>query len=191
MLRRVKKITIDLLKRLLFSIISLVLLLPILFVLCVLIFFEDGLPVFFLQERVGKKANTFRIIKLRTMKVGTPNIATDKLSYSERYILRTGKVLRKFHIDELPNLFNVIKGDMNLIGYRPSLNTQYDLNDLRMEFNIFHNKPGITGLAQIKGGDNLSIRNKVKYERFYLEKKSLKLDFYILLKTFLSNEKLQ
>ena len=191
MFRRVAKITIDLLKRLLFSIIFLVLLLPILFVVCVLIFFEDGLPVFFLQERIGKKANRFRIIKLRTMKVGTPNLATDKLSCPERYVLKTGKVLRKFHIDELPNLFNVIKGDMNLIGYRPSMNSQYDLNDLRIKFNIFQNKPGITGLAQVKGGDNLSIRNKVKFERFYSEKKCLKLDFLILLKTFLSNEKLQ
>jgi len=162
-----------------------------LFVVCVLIFFEDGLPVFFLQERIGKKANRFRIIKLRTMKVGTPNLATDKLSCPERYVLKTGKVLRKFHIDELPNLFNVIKGDMNLIGYRPSMNSQYDLNDLRIKFNIFQNKPGITGLAQVKGGDNLSIRNKVKFERFYSEKKCLKLDFLILLKTFLSNEKLQ
>jgi O-antigen biosynthesis protein WbqP len=191
MFRRVKKITIDLFKRLLFSIISLVLLLPILFVLCVLIFLEDGLPVFFLQERVGKKAHEFRIIKLRTMKVGTPNIATEKLSSPGRYVLKTGKVLRKFHIDELPNLINVIKGDMNLIGYRPSLNSQHDLNNLRMEFDIFQNKPGITGLAQVKGGDNLSIRDKVKYERFYAEKQSLKLDFYILLKTILSNEKLQ
>ena len=80
---------------------------------------------------------------------------------------------------------------MNLIGYRPSLNSQHDLNTLRIKFNIFQNKPGITGLAQVKGGDNLSIRNKVRYERFYLEKQSLKLDFYILLKTILSNEKLQ
>jgi O-antigen biosynthesis protein WbqP len=125
------------------------------------------------------------------MKVGTPNLATDKLSCTEKYVLTTGKILRKFHIDELPNLFNVIKGDMNLIGYRPSLNSQHDLNDFRMEFNIFQNKPGITGLAQVKGGDNLSIRNKVKYERFYSEKQSLKLDLYILSKTILSNEKLQ
>lgn len=191
MFRRVTKITVDLLKRLLFCIISLILLIPILFVLCFLIFIEDGLPVFFLQERVGKKGNKFRIIKLRTMKVGTPNLATNKLSCFGRYVLNTGKVLRKFHLDELPNLFNVIKGEMNLIGYRPSLNSQHDLNDLRMEFNIFQNKPGITGLAQVRGGDNLSIRNKVKYERFYLEKQSLKLDFYILLKTILSNEKLQ
>ena len=191
MFRRIKKITLAFLKRLLFSIVSLVLLLPILFVLCILIFVEDGLPVFFLQERVGERYNKFRIIKLRTMKVGTPNLATDKLSSSGRYVLRTGKILRKFHLDELPNLFNVIKGDMNLIGYRPSLNSQHDLNILRMEFNIYQNKPGITGLAQVKGGDNLSIRNKVKYERFYSEKQSLKLDFYILLKTILSNEKLQ
>lgn len=191
MFRRIKKIIVDFLKRLSFSIISLVLLLPILFVLCFLIFVEDGLPVFFLQERVGEKENKFRIIKLRTMKVGTPNLATDQLSSSGRYVLKTGKILRKFHLDELPNLFNVIKGDMNLIGYRPSLNSQHDLNIQRIEFNIFQNKPGITGLAQVKGGDNLSVRNKVKYERFYLEKQSLKLDFYILLKTILSNEKLQ
>lgn len=191
MFRRIKKITVDFLKRLLFSIVSIVLLLPILFVLCFLIFVEDGFPVFFLQERVGEKGNKFRIIKLRTMKVGTPNLATDKLSFSGRYVLKTGKIFRKFHLDELPNLFNVIKGDMNLIGYRPSLNSQHDLNILRIEFNIFQNKPGVTGLAQVKGGDNLSIRNKVKYERFYLAKQSLKLDFYILLKTILSNEKLQ
>ena len=191
MFRRIKKITVAFLKRLLFSIVSLVLLLPTLFVLCILIFVEDGLPVFFLQERVGERNNKFRIIKLRTMKVGTPNLATDQLSSSGRYVLKTGKILRKFHLDELPNLFNVIKGDMNLIGYRPSLNSQHDLNIQRIEFNIFQNKPGITGLAQVKGGDNLSIRNKVKYERFYSEKQSLKLDFYILLKTILSNEKLQ
>ena len=191
MLRRVTKITVDFLKRLLFSIISITLLIPILFVLCVLIFIEDGFPVFFLQERVGKKGNKFRIIKLRTMKVGTPNLAIDKLSCFGRYVLKTGKVLRKFHLDELPNLFNVIKGEMNLIGYRPSLNSQHDLNILRIKFNLFQNKPGITGLAQVKGGDNLSVRNKVRYERFYSEKQSLKLDFYILLKTILSNEKLQ
>ena len=190
MFRRIKKITLSFLKRL-FFIVSFVLLLPILLVLCFLIFFEDGIPVFFVQERLGKEENKFRIYKLRTMKVGTPNLATDKLPSSRKYILKTGKILRKFHFDELPNLLNVIYGDMNLVGYRPSLNSQHELNCLRRKFNIFQNEPGITGLAQVKGGDNLSIRNKVRYERFYSEKQNVKLDIYILLKTILFNEKLQ
>lgn len=120
------------------------------------------------------------------MKKGTPNVATHLLENPEKYILKIGKLLRKSSLDELPNLINVIQGEMAFIGPRPALYNQNDLMELRILNGVEGLMPGITGWAQVNGRDDISIVEKVRYEKEYLQNKSLKLDFIILLKTFLN-----
>jgi O-antigen biosynthesis protein WbqP len=117
------------------------------------------------------------------MKLHTPELPTHLLINSEKYVLKTGKLLRRYSLDELPNLFNILKGDMVFVGPRPALHNQQDLIDLRTQNGIDQLKPGITGWAQINGRDELSIQDKVKYEKEYLDKRSLRFDFKIILMT--------
>jgi len=126
------------------------------------------------------------MFKFRTMKKDTPNIATHLLIDPEKYLLRIGKVLRKLSFDELPNLINIIKGEMVFVGPRPALFNQYDLMELRTKYGIEKLKPGITGWAQINGRDEISIQKKVSLEQEYLNKKSLLFDVKIFFLTFVS-----
>ncbi len=144
---------------------------------------EDKLPVIYTQKRVGLYSSYFKIYKFRTMKLHTPELPTHLLINSEKYVLKTGKLLRRYSLDELPNLFNILKGDMVFVGPRPALHNQQDLIDLRTQNGIDQLKPGITGWAQINGRDELSIQDKVKYEKEYLDKRSLRFDFKIILMT--------
>ena len=166
------------------ALILFVILLPIFLLLGFLIFIQDGFPVFFKQKRVGVNYSFFYIYKFRTMKQDTPNVATHLLKNPEHYLLKIGALLRKLSLDELPNLINIIKGEMVFVGPRPALYNQDDLMALRVAAGVDKLIPGITGWAQVNGRDELSLEQKVALEKEYLVKKSLTVDFQILIKTF-------
>ena len=159
---------------------------PIFFIVTVLIIFDDGFPVFFTQKRVGKDYSFFKLYKFRTMKKNTPNVATHLLENPEKYVLKVGSTLRKLSLDELPNLINIVKGEMVFVGPRPALYNQDDLMQLRIAAGVSHLKPGLTGWAQINGRDEISLEEKVALEKEYLEKKSFAFDVKIFFMTFLS-----
>ena len=166
------------------ALILFLILLPIFLLVGLLIFIQDGLPVFFKQKRVGVNYSFFYIYKFRTMNKDTPNVATHLLSNPEQYLLKIGALLRKLSLDELPNLINIIKGEMVFVGPRPALYNQDDLMALRVAAGVDKLIPGITGWAQVNGRDELSLEQKVALETEYLVKKSLTVDFQILIKTF-------
>ncbi len=141
--------------------------------------------VLFWSERIGKDNIIFSMPKFRTMKTDTPQLATHLLQDPESFYTPLGKVLRKYSLDELPQIFSVIKGDMSLVGPRPALFNQYDLMELRKKKGVDKLKPGITGLAQINGRDEMSIPDKVRYDEDYLQRSSMRLDLYILWLTLL------
>ena len=157
---------------------------PIFLIVALAIFIEDGLPVFFTQKRVGINYIFFHIYKFRSMKRDTPNVATHLLSNPAQYLLKIGGLLRKLSLDELPNLINIIKGEMVFVGPRPALYNQDDLMALRVATGVDKLKPGITGWAQINGRDDISIEKKVELEQEYLHKRSTLLDIEIIIKTF-------
>ena len=167
--------------------ISLVILLgltPIFLLIIFAILIEDGYPFFFNQKRVGINYSFFNIYKFRSMKKNTPNVATHLLTNPDQYLLNIGKFIRKTSLDELPNLINIIKGEMVFVGPRPALYNQDDLMTLRVATGVDKLKPGITGWAQINGRDEISIEKKVQLEQEYLYKKSFLFDIEIIIKTF-------
>jgi O-antigen biosynthesis protein WbqP len=148
------------------------------------IFIEDGMPIFFKQKRVGINYTFFNIYKFRSMKKNTPNVATHLLENPMQYLLKIGGLLRKLSLDELPNLINIVKGEMVFVGPRPALYNQDDLMALRVASGVHKLKPGITGWAQINGRDDISIEKKVQLEQEYLHKRSTLFDIEIIIKTF-------
>jgi O-antigen biosynthesis protein WbqP len=162
----------------------LVILSPLFLIVALLILIEDGFPVFFTQRRVGINYTFFYIYKFRSMKKNTPNVATHLLTNPGQYLLKIGKFIRKTSLDELPNLINIIKGEMVFVGPRPALYNQNDLMALRVTAGVDKLKPGITGWAQINGRDGISIEKKVELEKEYLQKKSFLFDIEIIIKTF-------
>jgi O-antigen biosynthesis protein WbqP len=162
----------------------LVLFSPIFLTVGLFIVIEDGFPVLFSQKRVGINYTFFKIYKFRSMKRNTPNVATHLLTNPEKYLLKIGKFIRKTSLDELPNLINIIKGDMVFVGPRPALYNQDDLMGLRIAAGVDKLKPGITGWAQVNGRDEISIQDKVAFETDYLQKKSLFFDMKIIFRTF-------
>jgi O-antigen biosynthesis protein WbqP len=168
----------------LMALIMLLLLAPLFVVVGLAIFIEDGAPIFFVQKRVGKDYSFFYLYKFRTMKKDTPNVATHLLDNPKQYLLRLGGLLRKLSLDELPNLINIVRGDMNFIGPRPALYNQEDLMALRVAAKVHTQKPGITGWAQINGRDTISLEEKVALETYYKNNHSLTLDFKIIWRTF-------
>jgi O-antigen biosynthesis protein WbqP len=161
-----------------------VILSPIFMAVALAIFIEDGSPIFFKQKRVGVNYMFFNIYKFRSMKKNTPNVATHLLENPGQYLLIIGSLLRKLSLDELPNLINIIKGEMVFVGPRPALYNQDDLMTLRVATGVDKLKPGITGWAQINGRDDISIEKKVQLEQEYLYKRSILFDFEIIIKTF-------
>jgi O-antigen biosynthesis protein WbqP len=157
---------------------------PIILIVGFTILIEDGFPIFFTQKRVGIDYSFFKIYKFRSMKKNTPNVATHLLTDPEQYLLKIGKLIRKISLDELPNLINILKGEMVFVGPRPALYNQDDLMILRVATAVDKLKPGITGWAQINGRDDISIERKVQLEQEYLQKKSFLFDVEILIKTF-------
>ena len=168
----------------LFALVILIVLSPIFLFIAFAILIEDGYPFFFNQKRVGINYSFFNIYKFRSMKKNTPNVATHLLINPDQYLLKIGKFIRKTSLDELPNLINIIKGDMIFVGPRPALYNQDDLMALRVKAGVDKLKPGITGWAQINGRDEISIEGKVALEKEYLAKKSFLFDIEILIKTF-------
>jgi O-antigen biosynthesis protein WbqP len=168
----------------LFALMILIVLSPIFLAVALVIFIEDGSPIFFKQKRVGVNYTFFNIYKFRSMKKNTPNVATHLLENPASYLLRIGGLLRKLSLDELPNLINIIKGEMVFVGPRPALYNQDDLMVLRVATGVDKLKPGITGWAQINGRDDISIEKKVQLEQEYLYKRSTLFDIQIIIKTF-------
>jgi O-antigen biosynthesis protein WbqP len=168
----------------LFAIVILIALSPIFLFVALAILIEDGYPFFFNQKRVGINYSFFNIYKFRSMKKNTPNVATHLLTNPDQFLLKIGKFIRKTSLDELPNLINIIKGEMVFVGPRPALYNQHDLMALRVAIGVDKLKPGITGWAQINGRDDISIENKVQLELEYLQKKSFLFDIEIVIKTF-------
>ena len=166
------------------ALLLLMLLSPIFIVVGLAIFLEDGAPIFFVQKRVGKDYSFFSLYKFRTMKKNTPNVATHLLEHPEQYLLSIGGLLRKLSLDELPNLINIIKGEMVFVGPRPALYNQEDLMALRVAAGVDSLMPGITGWAQINGRDTISLSAKVALEKEYLEKQCFWLDIQIVWGTF-------
>jgi O-antigen biosynthesis protein WbqP len=164
-----------------------VILLPLLIcpmiLLALLIRFGSKGPVIYWSKRIGKDNKIFEMPKFRSMKIDTPQVATHLLDNDPNYFIPFGRFIRQTSLDEIPQIFSIIKGDMVFVGPRPALFNQVDLIELRKSFGVDKLTPGITGLAQIKGRDNLSIIDKVNLDAEYLAKKSIFLDLKIMLLT--------
>jgi O-antigen biosynthesis protein WbqP len=160
--------------------------LPVFVLISLLIKFDSKGPIFFKQKRIGINKTLFYIYKFRTMKIDTPkDTPTHMLENPERHITKLGKFLRKTSLDELPQILNILKGDMSFIGPRPALWNQYDLIEQRDKYAVHNLYPGITGHAQIKGRDTLTISDKAALDGEYVRKISLWLDVKIFLETFI------
>lgn len=166
-----------------FSFILLVFLSPLFLIIGIMIKVNSKGPVFFTQMRIGKNNELFKFYKFRSMKCGTPNVATDKLDSSICYITKTGKILRKTSMDELPQIINILKGEMAFVGPRPALYNQYELKELRTKAGVHKLLPGVTGWAQINGRDNNNDFEKTGHDSDYLNNKSLWLDMRIVFRT--------
>lgn len=140
-------------------------------------------PAIHWSDRVGRSNVIFRMPKFRTMKIDTPNVATDLLDYPERYITPLGRFLRLTSFDELPQIWSILKGDMSFVGPRPALFNQYDLIALRTKTGLHELIPGLTGWAQVNGRDILTDQDKVRYDNEYRQRQSMLFDLYILWRT--------
>ena len=160
------------------------LVLPILF-LALLVRLTSTGPAFHWSSRVGHNSNHFYMPKLRTMLTGAPDVATHLFKSPEKYVTPIGRILRKSSLDELPQVWSVIKGDMVFVGPRPALFNQNDLISQRTDRGVDTLVPGITGWAQIQGRDELPIPEKVEMDVYYLEHRSFWLDLKILWHTFI------
>ncbi|SDH61662.1 MULTISPECIES: sugar transferase [Halanaerobium] len=168
-----------------FSLILSVLLAPFLLLIALLIRLESkGSPIF-AQKRVGQHSKPFTIYKFRTMRINTPDVPTNEFNDRDHYITKMGKFLRVTSLDELPQLFNILKGDMSFVGPRPPLFSQSELVVNRKEHGVDKFKPGITGWAQINGRDDIDDEQKFEYDLYYKRNHSLMLDFKIVVITFL------
>lgn len=169
------------------SFIGLIVLSPLLLVLVILIKLDSKGPILFRQKRIGRNKKHFYILKFRTMRIDTPkDTPTHMLENPEQWITKVGKFLRKTSLDEIPQIINIIKGDMSIIGPRPALWNQYDLIEERDKYNVHKLYPGLTGYAQINGRDELPIPDKAKLDGYYFEHISLWLDIKIFFGTIVS-----
>ena len=169
----------------LFGAVSLIIILsPILLVLSILVKLTSKGPVIHWSKRIGRDNEVFLMAKFRTMKIETPQIATHLMSDPDSYLTSIGGYFRRKSLDELPQLVNILKGEISFVGPRPALFNQEDLIEARTKVKVHSIRPGITGWAQIHGRDEIPIPQKVEYDNYYLENRSLFLDFRILLETF-------
>ena len=169
----------------LLALIGTILLSPLMLVIAILIKLESKGPVLFKQKRIGKHKRRFMVYKFRTMRVDTPkDMPTHLLQDPTAFITKIGAFLRKSSLDELPQLFNILKGDMLLIGPRPALFNQYDLEKARDSYGANALKPGITGYAQVMGRDELPILIKARYDGDYVKRVSFIFDIKIIIMTF-------
>lgn len=166
------------------ALIALIVLSPVLLILSILVKMTSKGPIFFKQKRVGIYKTYFYIWKFRTMRVDTPkDVPTHLFSNPEQFITPIGRFLRKTSLDELPQLFNIAAGQMAIVGPRPALWNQYDLIEKRDKYGANDVLPGLTGLAQINGRDELEISKKAKLDGIYVKKMSFLFDICIIVKT--------
>jgi len=157
-----------------------------LILVCFILKLSSSDSVFYFSRRIGRHNKIFMMPKFRTMKKGTPDVATHLLKNPHLQITRIGFFLRKYSIDEWPQLWSIFVGDMSFVGPRPALFNQYYLISLRGKFGVDQLTPGLTGLAQVHGRDALTLGQKVKFDVIYLQNKSIWLDFKVLYLTFLA-----
>lgn len=169
------------------ALMGIIILSPILLILCIAIKIDSRGPIIFKQKRVGLNKSHFNILKFRTMKVDTPKeMPTHLLENPDFFITKVGKFLRKTSLDELPQLFNILKGDMAVIGPRPALWNQYDLIEERDKYQTNNIRPGLTGLAQISGRDELAIPVKAKIDGDYAQNISFVMDIKCFIGTIVA-----
>lgn len=166
-----------------FAICMMFLLLVPMLVIAILVKLTSKGPALHWSERVGQNSNIFLMPKFRTMHAGTPQVATHLINDPAQYVTPFGRLLRKFSLDELPQLWSIFAGDMSVVGPRPALFNQKDLISLRKKKGIDALKPGLTGLAQVSGRDDLELDEKVDYDLDYLNRQSLRLDIQLILAT--------
>ncbi|CUP17056.1 sugar transferase [Clostridium disporicum] len=167
------------------SLISIIILSPVMLLIAVIIKCTSEGPIFFKQRRIGINNTEFQIYKFRTMRIDTPNVATHLLENPDQWITPIGKFMRKTSLDELPQLFNILKGDMSIVGPRPALYNQYDLKEMRTKLGVHEILPGLTGWAQVNGRDTIELWEKVKYDKYYLDNKRFLFDIKIIFLTVL------
>ncbi|MBQ8985565.1 sugar transferase [Candidatus Saccharibacteria bacterium] len=153
-------------------------------VIAISVFISDPGPIFYTQKRFGKNKKYFYIIKYRTMKVNTPDLPTDKLKNPEQYVTGCGKILRRFSLDELPQLFNILVGQMSFVGPRPALWNQTELMKMRDKNGSSLLRPGLTGWAQINGRDDIPEKLKAKFDGEYAQRISFLFDCKCFFGTF-------
>ncbi|MFB1052059.1 sugar transferase [Paraliobacillus sp. JSM ZJ581] len=169
------------------SLIGFIMLLPIYIILTIAIKLESKGPVLFKQKRIGINKTHFNMLKFRTMRIDTPkDTPTHLLENPEQYITKMGKFLRKTSLDELPQIWNIITGQMSIIGPRPALWNQYDLINERNKYGANNVPPGLTGWAQINGRDELAIEIKAKLDGEYVQKVSFRMDVKCFFGTIVS-----
>jgi len=161
-----------------------ILLFPLLFVAFLVCVTSPG-PVIYWSDRVGRRNRIFKMPKFRSMRIDTPAVATHLLQNPDQWLTPIGSFLRKSSLDELPQLWTILKGDMSFVGPRPALFNQHDLIALRTDAGIHELLPGLTGWAQINGRDELPIPEKVKLDAEYLKRRTLGFDMWILWLTLL------
>lgn len=167
------------------ALLGLVVLSPIFIILCVWIKLDSKGPIFFKQKRIGKDKSYFNILKFRTMSIDTPHdMPTHMLSDPDQYITKAGHFLRKTSLDELPQIINILKGEMSIIGPRPALWNQYDLIEQRDQYHANDVRPGLTGWAQVNGRDELEIDVKAKLDGEYVKHISFLFDLKCFVMTF-------
>ena len=154
-------------------------------IISLIIKLDSSGPIIFWSKRVGKNDLLFLMPKFRTMYEDTPQVATHLLTDEENKVTKIGKILRKYSLDEIPQIYSIYKGDMDVIGPRPALFNQDDLIKLRRENKINTFNPGLTGWAQVNGRDSLSIPEKVKLEVYYMNNKGLYMDLKIIFLTII------
>ena len=167
------------------SLVGLILLSPLFLLVAILIKLDSKGPIIFKQIRIGKNSKPFYIYKFRSMKIDAPNLSSEEFINASDFTTKVGKFIRKTSIDELPQLVNILKGDMSIVGPRPVIEREVRLLEIRKECNVDSILPGITGLAQINGRDNIDDYEKVKYDFEYLSKRNLVLDIKIIINTVL------
>ena len=158
--------------------------LPILLVAVMVRLTSQGSALYW-SDRIGRHNKLFKMPKFRTMRVDTPAVATHLLTNPKRFLTPIGSFLRKSSLDELPQLWSIIKGDMSFVGPRPALFNQYDLIALRTNYGVHQLTPGLTGWAQVNGRDELAIPDKVKLDVEYMNSQTLLFDLKIMIMTFL------
>lgn len=166
------------------SIATALLLAPLMLIVAIAIKLDSSGPVIFKQKRVGKYGKFFSIYKFRTMLTGTPDLPTDEILKLPSPVTRVGKILRSTSLDELPQIFNVIKNDMSIVGPRPALYNQTELTEKRQTAGVLRFLPGITGWAQVNGRDELPDDLKVTMDRWYCDNWNYLLDLKIIFMTF-------